>query len=97
MLSPRLLIGSFLLRRSEDKAQMNEIAQVLTTIFKKHRIVFLYDARKKLRLEFEAPESPGIETIEFKSNEFGTKHHALREKSNLNISFVSRTQRILCV
>ncbi|RZB38315.1 MAG: hypothetical protein SRB2_00063 [Desulfobacteraceae bacterium Eth-SRB2] len=59
---------------------MDKIKQALTNIFKKHRIVFWYDAKKELRHEFETLELPGIEKIELKNNEFGVKHHILREK-----------------
>lgn len=63
---------------------MDKIKQALTNIFKKHRIVFWYDAKKELRHEFETLELPGIEKIELKNNEFGMKHHILREKPEQN-------------
>ena len=63
---------------------MDKIKQALINIFKKHRLVFWYDAKKELRHEFEALELPGIEKIELKNNEFGVKHHILREKPEQN-------------
>lgn len=60
---------------------MNDrIAQALTRLFERHRILFWYDAEKELRSEFEALELPGIEKLELANNEFGVKYRLLREE-----------------
>ncbi len=60
---------------------MNErIAQALTKLFERHRIIFWYDAKKELRSDFEALELPGIEKLELANNEFGVKYRLLREE-----------------
>jgi len=58
----------------------NRIAQALTKLFERHRIIFWYDAKKELRSDFEALELPGIEKLELANNEFGVKYRLLREK-----------------
>ena len=66
---------------------MNDrIAQALTRLFERHRIVFWYDARRELRADFDALELAGIEKLELTNNEFGIKHKILREQ---------RTQKFL--
>jgi uncharacterized protein (TIGR02687 family) len=57
----------------------NRIAQALTKLFERHRIIFWYDAKKELRSEFDALELPDIEKLELANNEFGVKYHLLRE------------------
>ncbi|MCG7867602.1 MAG: BREX-1 system phosphatase PglZ type A [Candidatus Thiodiazotropha taylori] len=57
----------------------NRIAQALTKLFERHRIIFWYDAKKELRNEFDALELPDIEKLELANNEFGVKYHLLRE------------------
>ena len=60
---------------------MNDrIAQALTRLFDRHRIVFWYDAKQELRDDFEALSLPGIEKLELKNNEFGIKYKILRER-----------------
>jgi uncharacterized protein (TIGR02687 family) len=59
---------------------MNEIAQTLTHIFTRHRIVFWYDTKHELREEFEALQLPGVEKIVLDNNEFGVKHRILRQQ-----------------
>jgi uncharacterized protein (TIGR02687 family) len=60
---------------------MNErIAQALTKLFDRHRIVFWYDAKRELRDDFESLSLPGIERLEISNNEFGTKYRLLREE-----------------
>ena len=60
---------------------MNErIAQALTRLFERHRIVFWYDTKQELRNDFEALDLPGIEKLELNNNEFGVKHRLLREE-----------------
>lgn len=60
---------------------MNDrIAQALTKLFDRHRIVFWYDAKQELRTDFEALSLPGIEKLELKNNEYGLKYRALREQ-----------------
>ena len=58
----------------------DRIAQALTKLFDRHRIVFWYDSKHELRGEFEAVDLPGIEKREIANNEFGLKYHILREK-----------------
>ena len=59
---------------------MNDrIAQALTRLFERHRIVFWYDAGRELRADFDALELAGIEKLELTNNEFGIKHKILRE------------------
>jgi uncharacterized protein (TIGR02687 family) len=60
---------------SEDK-----IAQALSRLFERHRIVFWYDAKQELRNSFEALKLQGIEKVELVNNEFGVKHRVLREQ-----------------
>lgn len=58
---------------------MNDrIAQALTKLFTRHRIVFWYDARQELRDDFEALSLPGVEKLELTNNEYGIKYRLLR-------------------
>ena len=57
----------------------NRIAQALTRLFERHRIVFWYDAKQELRADFEGLQLAGIEKIELTNNEFGVKYRILRE------------------
>ncbi|WP_413837564.1 hypothetical protein [Desulfobacula sp.] len=60
---------------------MNDnISTALIRLFKKHRIIFWYDAKKELREDYERLAFPDIEKIELKNNEFKIKHRILREK-----------------
>ena len=60
---------------------MNDrIAQALTKLFDRHRIVFWYDARQELRDDFEALQLPGVEKLELANNEYGIKYRLLREQ-----------------
>lgn len=59
---------------------MDKIAQHLSRLFDKHRIVFWYDAKQELRQEYESLWLPGVEKIELINNEYGVKHQILREK-----------------
>ncbi|NLV30314.1 MAG: BREX-1 system phosphatase PglZ type A [Acidobacteria bacterium] len=58
----------------------NRIAQALTKLFDRHRIVFWYDAKRELRGNFEALELPGVEKLELTNNEYGIKYRVLREE-----------------
>jgi uncharacterized protein (TIGR02687 family) len=58
----------------------DRIAQALTKLFNRHRIVFWYDAKQELRDDFEAFSLPGIEKLELTNNEFGVKYRILREQ-----------------
>jgi uncharacterized protein (TIGR02687 family) len=60
----------------------NQIAQALTKLFDKHRIVFWYDGKQELRQEFEALALDKIEKIELNNNEFGVKYRILRQNPN---------------
>jgi len=60
---------------------MNDrIAQALTKLFNRHRIVFWYDAKQELRDDFEALQLPGVEKLELTNNEYGIKYRLLREQ-----------------
>ena len=58
---------------------MNKIAQALSRLFDKHRIVFWHDTKQELRQEYEDLSLHGVEKIELKNNEYGVKHRILRE------------------
>ena len=58
----------------------NRIAQALTKLFDRHRIVFWYDAGRELRDDFEALSLPGVEKLELDNNEYGIKYKLLREQ-----------------
>lgn len=60
---------------------MNDrIAQALTKLFDRHRIVFWYDAKQELRDDFEVLQLPGVEKLELINNEYGVKYKILREQ-----------------
>ncbi|WP_218576520.1 BREX-1 system phosphatase PglZ type A [Desulfobacter latus] len=59
---------------------MTKIAEALKPVFKKHRIVFWYDAKKELRSDYEKLDLPDIEKVELNNNEFRVKHRILREE-----------------
>ena len=60
---------------------MNDhIAQALSKLFDRRRIVFWYDAERTWRDDFEALSLPGIEKVEIAGNEYGLKHRLLREQ-----------------
>ena len=59
----------------------NRIAQALTKLFDRHRIVFWYDAKQEFRHDYSALNLPGIEKITLTNNEFGVKHRTLREQT----------------
>jgi uncharacterized protein (TIGR02687 family) len=58
----------------------SRIAQALTKLFDRHRIVFWYDAKQELRDDFEALSLPGVEKLELTNNEYGIKYRLLREQ-----------------
>ena len=58
----------------------NRIAQALTKLFDRHRIVFWYDAKQELRDDFEALSLPDVEKLELINNEYGIKYKLLREQ-----------------
>jgi uncharacterized protein (TIGR02687 family) len=58
----------------------DRIAQTLTKLFEKHRIVFWYDSKQELRQEFESIALDNIEKIELNQNEFGIKYRILRQQ-----------------
>lgn len=60
---------------------MNDrIAQALTKLFDRYRIIFWYDAKLELRDDFEALQLPGVEKLELINNEYGIKYRVLREQ-----------------
>ncbi|MEO7841292.1 MAG: BREX-1 system phosphatase PglZ type A [Anaerolineales bacterium] len=59
---------------------MDKIAQAITRLFDKHRIVFWYDEKKELRDKYDSLWLAGVEKIELQNNEYGVKHLILREK-----------------
>lgn len=58
----------------------NRIAQALTKLFDRHRIVFWYDTKQELRPDFEELSLPDIEKVELTNNEYGIKYRILREQ-----------------
>lgn len=58
----------------------NRIAAALSKLFERHRIVFWYDEKNELRLEYECLDIEGVEKIEIRNNEFGIKYRVLREQ-----------------
>ncbi|MFA5699925.1 MAG: BREX-1 system phosphatase PglZ type A [Desulfuromonas sp.] len=58
----------------------NRIAQALTKLFDRHRIIFWYDAKQELRDDFETLQLTGVEKIELINNEYGIKYKILREQ-----------------
>ena len=58
----------------------DRIAQALTKLFNRHRIVFWYDAKQELRDTFESLSLPDIEKLELTNNEFSIKYRILREQ-----------------
>lgn len=58
----------------------DRIAQALTKLFERHRIVFWYDAKHELRDDFVALQLPGIDKLELVNNEYGIKYRILREQ-----------------
>jgi len=58
----------------------NRIAQALTRLFDRHRIVFWYDAKQELRTDFETLQLADIEKVELTNNAFGVKYRILREQ-----------------
>ena len=59
---------------------MSNIQDPLTRLFKKHRIVFWYDADKELRADYDNLALPGVEKVELNNNEFNVKHRILRDQ-----------------
>ncbi|WP_419636921.1 hypothetical protein, partial [Thiolapillus sp.] len=60
---------------------MNDrIAQALTKLFERHRIIFWYDAKQELLGDFDALELPEIEKIQLANNEMALKYRMLREQ-----------------
>ena len=58
----------------------DRIAQALTKLFERHRIIFWYDAKQELRDEFESFELSGVEKLDLLNNEYGIKYRLLREQ-----------------
>lgn len=57
----------------------DRIAQALTKLFDRHRIVFWNDTKRELRGDFEALSLPGVEKLAVQNNEYALKHRLLRE------------------
>lgn len=58
----------------------NGIAQALTKLFERNRIVFWYDTKYELRHEFEVLSIPDVKKLELNNNEYGIKYRLLREE-----------------
>ncbi|MEE9368271.1 MAG: BREX-1 system phosphatase PglZ type A [Pontiella sp.] len=58
----------------------SKIAQSLTKMFDRHRLVFWYDEKQELRKDFQALELEGVTKLEIENNEFGIKIRVLREE-----------------
>ena len=57
---------------------MNDrIAQALTKLFEKHRIIFWYDAKHELRDDYRMLNLPGVEKVELSNNEYTIKYRLL--------------------
>lgn len=56
------------------------IANVLSNMFTKHRIVFWYDAARNLRENYKAVDLPDVIKLEIANNEFGIKYRILRKE-----------------
>ena len=62
---------------------MNDrIINALQQLFKKHRIVFWYDAKHELRDDFDSLVLENIEKIVLDNNEFSVKYKIIREQPN---------------
>jgi hypothetical protein len=61
---------------------MDKIAQAITRLFDKHRVVFWYDAKNELHDAYNSLWLTGVEKIELHNNEFNIKYLVLREKPN---------------
>lgn len=59
---------------------MSKITEALDQLFKKHRIVFWYDAGGEMRAEYEGLDLPGVCKVELGNNAFGLKYRMLREE-----------------
>ncbi|MBV7434869.1 BREX-1 system phosphatase PglZ type A [Cardiobacteriaceae bacterium TAE3-ERU3] len=57
-----------------------QIANTLTKLFNRHRIVFWYDEKRELRDAFEVLDLVGIEKLELANNEYGIKYRILRKQ-----------------
>lgn len=60
----------------------NRIAQALTRLFDRYRIIFWHDTKQELRDDFERLKLAGAEKIELNNNEFAVKYRILREQPN---------------
>ncbi|MEA2031717.1 MAG: BREX-1 system phosphatase PglZ type A [candidate division Zixibacteria bacterium] len=58
----------------------SHIKQALTRLFEKHRIIFWYDSKKELRVDYESLDIPDVEKVEITNNEFGLKYRVLKEQ-----------------
>ncbi|MDQ7073626.1 MAG: BREX-1 system phosphatase PglZ type A [Gammaproteobacteria bacterium] len=58
----------------------NRIEQALNKLFQRHRIVFWYDVKQELRVDFEALELADITKLELLNNEFSVKYRLLRQE-----------------
>jgi uncharacterized protein (TIGR02687 family) len=56
------------------------IAQALSKLFAKHRIVFWNDEEDSLRKDFDAVSLEGVEKVEVVNNQFGLKYRMLRQE-----------------
>ena len=59
---------------------MSEIEQALTRLFNRHRIIFWYDVKQELHVEYDALTLPDVEKIVLGNNPFGVKHRILRQQ-----------------
>ena len=59
---------------------MNKIEDALSKLFNKHRIIFWYDEKERLKEEFEELVLGGVEKVVIKNNQFYVKYLISREK-----------------
>lgn len=60
----------------------NRIAQALTRLFDRHRIIFWHDTKHELQDDFDQLQLPDVEKIQLNNNEFAVKYRILREQPN---------------
>lgn len=58
----------------------NRIAQALTRLFDRHRIIFWHDTKQELRDDFERVALSDVAKIELHNNEFAVKYRILRSQ-----------------
>ena len=68
----------------------NRIAQALTKLFDRHRIVFWYDAKQELRDDFETLSLSGVEKLELTNNEYSVKYRIIARAARAEVPALPR-------